>query len=234
MHIILGGTGQVGSATARALLKRGEAATIVTRNATHAQELRDSGATVAVGDVRDVETMRDVFRAGKRAFLLNPPASPTTDTDAVERANANAILKALEGSGLEKVVAASTYGARPGESCGDLTVLHEFEQRLNAQPIPTAINRAAYYMSNWIGLMDAVRERGTLPSFFPVDMAIPMVATEDLGEAAARRLLEPVDATGLRYIEGPEHCAPSDVAEAFAKAFDMNVEVAVVLREAWE
>ncbi|MCC0030425.1 MAG: hypothetical protein H6891_09455 [Brucellaceae bacterium] len=46
------------------------------------------------------------------------------DTDAEERETVDAIVGALAGSGLEKVVAASTYGARPGERCGDLTVLH--------------------------------------------------------------------------------------------------------------
>lgn len=39
MHIVLGGTGRVGSATARALLKRGEPVTIVTRDAAHGADL---------------------------------------------------------------------------------------------------------------------------------------------------------------------------------------------------
>jgi uncharacterized protein YbjT (DUF2867 family) len=184
MHVILGGTGQVGSATARALLERGEPVTIVTRDPNHGSDLEAAGSRIAVADVRDVARLREVFRTGTRAFLLNPSAAPTRDTDAEERANVAAIVEVLDGSGLEKVVAASTYGARPGERCGDLTVLHEFERRLKAQSIPAAINRGAYYMSNWGGMLDAVRGSYTLPSFLPADMALPMVAPEDLGEAA--------------------------------------------------
>ncbi|MFS2017377.1 NAD-dependent epimerase/dehydratase family protein [Massilia sp. CT11-108] len=41
MHIIIGGTGHVGSATARALLRRGEPVTVVTRNAGHAAGLAE-------------------------------------------------------------------------------------------------------------------------------------------------------------------------------------------------
>lgn len=234
MHIILGGTGQVGSATAHALLKRGEPVTIVTRDADHGSDLKKAGASIAVADIRDVAGLREVLRAGTRAFLLNPPAAPAGDTDAEERANVAAIAEALDGSGLEKVVAASTYGARPGERCGDLTVLHEFERRLKAQSIPAAINRGAYYMSNWGGMFDAVRSSGKLPSFFPANMALPMVAPQDLGEAAARRLLEPASETDLRYVEGPQHYTPRDVADAFSDALDMTVEVAVIPREAWE
>lgn len=234
MNIILGGTGRVGSATARALLSRGEPVTIVTRDAGHAASLEALGASVAEADIRDVDRLRDIFRSGTRAFLLNPPADPSRDTDAEERANAAAIVQAIEGSRLEKVVAASTYGARPGERCGDLTVLHEFEERLRAQPIPVAINRGAYYMSNWTGMRDAIRAGGVLPSFFPADLPIPMVAPDDLGQVAAGRMLAPTGDTALRHIEGPERYTPSDVADAFSEALRIDVEVQVIPRSAWE
>ncbi|CAM5618123.1 hypothetical protein MAUB1S_10517 [Mycolicibacterium aubagnense] len=233
MHIIVGGTGQVGSTTARSLLKRGEPVTVIARNADHAAELAAAGARIAVTDVRDSDGLRQVFRSGRRAFILNPPAAPSTDTDKEERTNLTAIVTALDGSGLEKVVLASTYGARPGERCGDLTVLHEFEQALNALPIPAAINRGAYYMSNWGGMLDAIRASGKLPSFLPADLLIPMVAPQDLGEAAADRLIEPVDETDLKYIEGPERYTPRGVANAFSEALDKTVEVEVIPRERW-
>jgi uncharacterized protein YbjT (DUF2867 family) len=234
MHIIIGGTGHVGSATARALLRRGEPVTVVTRNAGHAADLRDAGARIAVADVRDVPALRAILRTGTTALLLNPPAAPFTDTDAVERANAAAIADAVTGSGLRTAVAVSTFGARPGTPCGDLTVLFEFEERLRAQAIPVAVNRGAYYMSNWCDMLDTVRHRGRLPSFFPADVAIPMVAPEDLGEAAARRLMEPAGQTDTRYIEGPRRYTPRDVADAFAHALDRPVDVEVIPRPAWE
>ncbi|WP_298938581.1 NmrA family NAD(P)-binding protein [uncultured Ruegeria sp.] len=230
MHIILGGTGQVGSATAHALLKQGQKVTVVTRDESHADELKNRGAQVAVADIRDLTALRDVFRSGTRAFLLNPPADPSSDTDTEERANVAAIIGALDGSGLEKVVAQSTYGARPGKPCGDLTVLHEFEQRLAAQPIPTAINRGAYYMSNWTGMLDIVRETGTLPSFFPDELSLPMVSPDDLGRVAARRLTEPVSNTGTLHIEGPNRYTPRDVAKVFSDALGRPVEVQEIQR----
>lgn len=234
MNIILGGTGQVGSATARALLRHGEPATILSRNAAHAAALKAEGATVAEANVRDVERLRDLFGSATRAFLLNPPADPATDTDAEERANIAAIAEALQGAVLEKIVLASTYGARPGQRCGDLTVLYEFEQFITALPIPVAINRGAYYMSNWIGMLDAVRERGTLPSFFPADLAIPMVAPDDLGAAAARRLLSPATDVGIIHVEGPQRHTPCDVAAAFAEALGIAVKVEEIPRRNWE
>lgn len=81
--------------------------------------------------------------------MLNPPADTTKDTDVIERRTVANILMALEGSGLEKVVAESTGGAQPRDRIGDLNVLWELEEGLSRQTIPAAINRAAYYMTNW-------------------------------------------------------------------------------------
>lgn len=233
MHIILGGTGQVGSAAARALLARGEAVTVVTRHEARGAALRTAGARVAVADVRAPEALRRIFQTGRRALILNPPAPPASDTDAEERATIASIIDALEGSGLEKVVAQSTYGARPGDHCGDLTTLYELEERLRDQAIPAAITRGAYYMSNWDGAMDIVRATGRLPSFLPPDVPLPMVAPADLGDMAARRLLSPPSDVGLLHMEGPESYSPQDVATAFAEVLGRPVTVAPIPREAW-
>ncbi|KMJ88785.1 NmrA family transcriptional regulator [Achromobacter xylosoxidans] len=233
MYIIMGGTGHVGAATARALLALGAEVTIVTRSAARAAHWRARGADIVQANVEDVASLRAAFRRGRRAFLLNPPADTTTDTDVVERHTVANILAALEGSGLEKVVAESTGGARPGSRIGDLNVLWELEEGLRAQALPAAVNRAAYYMSNWDGFLETVRNTGVLPSLFPADLAIPMVAPKDLGEVAAARLMTSLDDRGVRYVEGPRWYTPSDVARAFAETLGRPVEVRVVPRAAW-
>lgn len=234
MHIILGGTGHVGSALVETLLSRGEPVTVVTRNAAHAESLRRKGAEVAEADVLDTPALHRVLRSGRRAFLLNPTADTAGDADVQERRTIAAILAALEGSGLEKVVAESTAGAQPGTYIGDLGTLYALEQGLAAQRIPATIQRAAYYMSNWDAQLDTARQDGRFTSFFPADFALPMVAPRDLGETAADLLLEPVDRTGVRYVEGPQRCTPQDVAEAMAAVLGRPVQVDVVPRNDWQ
>ena len=230
MYIILGATGHVGAAVAVALLDAGEPVTAVMRDADKAAEWRDKGAQVAVVDVADVAALRDVFRQGRRAFLLNPPADPATDTDREEHRTLAAIVAALDGSGLEKVVLESTYGARAGERIGDLSVLYDFEQALAAQPIPATFQRAAYYMTNWDEMLEPARQ-GALPSMLPADMVLPMVAPADLGAAGARLLRAPTDVTGTYYVEGPERYSIADVAAAFAEALGREVAVEVTPRD---
>ncbi|MCB8820219.1 NmrA family NAD(P)-binding protein [Microvirga rosea] len=234
MYVIMGGTGHIGSATATELLKRGEAVAIVTRHAAGAADWRARGAEVIEADIEDVPSLRFALQRGKRALLLNPPADTTKDTDTVERHTVANILAALDGSELEKVVAVSTGGAQPGIRIGDLNVLWELEEGLRRQKIPSAINRGAYYMNNWDGFLDVVRRDGVLPTMFPADLEIPMVAPRDLGRAAAERLLSSVEDAGIRHIEGPERYSPADVAEAFSHALGRPVELSIVPREKWK
>jgi uncharacterized protein YbjT (DUF2867 family) len=232
MFIIVGGTGRVGSATAEALLAEGQPVTVITRSASKGELWTKRGASVAVTDVHDIDALRTIFQRGRRALLINPPADPSSDTDAEERATVRCLLAALDGSGLEKVVALSTYGARPGGECGDLTVLHDFEQGLRAQPIPVAIMRAAYMMSNW--QLDAASRSGALLAMLPRDLKLPMAAPKDLGAVAARLLQEPAGGIETYYAEGPERYSPGDVAAALAGALGRAIEVEVVARERWE
>jgi uncharacterized protein YbjT (DUF2867 family) len=234
MHVIMGGTGHVGSAVVETLLERGQPVTLVTHDAGHAQSWVERGAQIVVADVRDVASLRSALRRGTRAFLLNPPADPTTDTDAVERAQVANILTALEGSKLEKIVAESTAGAQKGDRVGDLSVLWELEEGLRRQPMPSAINRAAYYMSNWDLQLDSVRETGKLKTMLPADLAIPMVAPDDLGRVAADRLLSTTGDTGVRCVEGPKRYSSVDVADAFSRALGRPVDVEVTPRAKWK
>lgn len=234
MHIILGGTGHVGSAAARALLDMGEPVTVVGHDPAKADQWAKEGAAFACVDVHDSDALRALFRKGRRAFLLNPPADPATDTDAEERRTIAAILSALDGSGLEKVVAESTYGAQPGSQLGDLNTLYELERGLAAQPIPATVQRAAYYFSNWDEALETARAEGVIQSFFPEDFELPMVAPADLGRTAAQFLAEPAERAGIHYVEGPRRYTPGDVASAFGEAVDRPVRVEVVPRERWE
>ena len=234
MYIVVSGTGHVGSAVAKTLLDAGQAVTVVTRNADKAGTWRQQGAEVAFADVHDVASLRDVFRHGKRAFLLNPNADIASDTDREERETVRCLLEAIDGSGLEKVVAQSTMGAQPGERCGDLNVLYELEVGLRSQPIPASVIRAAYYYSNWDSMVGPVTKDGVLSTMLPADLKLPMVAPEDLGRAAARLLQAPVEQIGIYPVEGPERYSPNDVAAAFAAALGRGVRVDVIPREAWE
>lgn len=233
VHIVLGGTGHVGSALAYELIARGEPVTVATHDPAKREAWQARGAQVALVDVHDTAGLRRLFRQGRRLFLLNPPADIAGDTDAAEKASLYSILAALDDSGLEKIVAESTYGARPVERAGDLGVLHAMERALAAQPIAFSVIRAAYYMSNWDASLASAREQGLIRSFLPADFRLPMVAPRDLGLAAADLMTAPAGERALRYVEGPRRYSPRDVAVCFASALGREVAVEEIPRDRW-
>ncbi|MBO9563896.1 MAG: NmrA family NAD(P)-binding protein [Niastella sp.] len=234
MYIILGATGHVGSAVAKSLLQEGKEVIVVTRSTEKAAEWEKRGARVAVVDIHQKNAFRKVLQKGSRLFLLNPPAPPNSDTVQEEMASIAAIFQALEGSGIEKVVAESTYGAQPGIGIGDLGVLYDMEQGLHKLDIPVSIIRAGYYMSNWDSAYDSVVKEGKLYSFFPPDHRLGMVAPQDIGKVAARLLMAPTSDIGLHYVEGPQLYSPGDVAAAFGKALGKTIEVVPIPPDQWE
>lgn len=163
--------------------------------------------------------------------MLNPPADVSGDTDAEERETVRCILAALDGSGLERVVAQSVNGARPGEGVGDLTVLHALEEGLRGQQVPAAIIRATYYMSNWDAALTPARHDGRLPTMFSADLEIPMIAPADMGRCAAGLLRGDEELNEPTVVEGPERYSSADVAAAFARALGRDVEPAVTPRD---
>jgi uncharacterized protein YbjT (DUF2867 family) len=206
---------------------------VVLHNEEKAPEWQRQGAQTAVADVHNSAALHRLFKQGERLFLLNPPAPPVTDTAVEERRTLAAILKALDGSGLRKIVAASAYGAQPGERLGDLGVLYDMEQALAAQPIPATIIRAAYYLSNWDFGLATAQQEGKIHTLFPPNFKLPMVAPHDIGLLAARLMLEPATQPGLHYIEGPAHYSPAEVAAAFAAALHKPVQAVETPRPQW-
>lgn len=237
MLVIMGATGHVGGACVDALLEQGHPVLALLHSPENAKALEARGARTAVVDAHDPDALRNAFRRGRRAFLLNPPAAPSTDTDAEETATVRSILAALDGSGLEKVVAESTMGAVAGEdlapATGDSSVLYGLEKGLAAQPIPAAINRAAYYLSNFDLQLDDIRKTGELHAMLPIDFKMPMVAPVDLGRAAARRLTSNLEDVGVVSIEGPDRYTVAEVAQAFSDALGRAVEPVITPRENW-
>jgi len=234
MYIILGGTGHVGSAVAKELLANNKEVIIITHDENKVNDIEAMGAKAEVADITDSNRLNEIFKMGERLFLLNPPAPPSTNTPNVERDSMQSIIAALEDSGLEKIVAESTYGAQPGKDMGDLGVLYEMEEVLKDIHIPTSIQRAAYYYSNWDSSLETAQKEGKLYSMYPPHFKLPMVAPEDLGKFAAKLLMEPVEETGLYYRTGPKDYSPKDVAAAFSEALGKPVEAVQIPEDKWE
>jgi uncharacterized protein YbjT (DUF2867 family) len=116
-------------------------------------------------------------------------------------------------------------GAHLASWTGLVLNLHEAEAALSASARNLTLMRAGYFIENWVPVLGAARESGTLSSFLTAAHRIPMVATRDLGRVAFESLLEP--ALGRRVIDlaGPEEYSPEDIAKAVGSVLQRSVRV---------
>ena len=232
MKIILGASGQVGSSVVRNLIANGEAVKAVVRNEEKAAALKKLGAEVVVADVTDLHSLIPAFMDGDTLFALTPESGKESNV----LGNTEEILenyrRALAASTIKKVVGLSSIGAQYEEGTGNLQMSYMLEHAFSGLPIATTFIRPAYYFSNWMPYLATVAETGILPTFFPVDLAIPMVAPQDVADLVSSVIVNHENGKTFELVSGSKYSS-ADVAAAFAKVLDRKVLAEQIPRDQW-
>jgi uncharacterized protein YbjT (DUF2867 family) len=234
MNIVLGASGQVGSMLVDNLLKKGEPVRAVIRNDLKAQELENRGAEVIIADYLDLEALKKAFYGGKSVFLLTPE-NPTCDNFLREtQLLLNNYRESILQSGATKIVGLSSGGAHIESGAGNLEASYMLEHTFSEINIEQVYVRPAYYFSNWLGYLDLVKDYGILPTFFPPEMKVPMIAPPDVAEFLSDAMICKTKQERIYEIAGPQLYSSLDIAKIFGDFLNKNVSVQQVLPEEWE
>ena len=142
-------------------------------------------------------------------FVLVPPNFDPQPEFPEARATGATLKSALEAAPPGRVVYLSTVGAQASQS--NLLTQHTIiEQAIRSLSIPLTILRPAWFMENCRWDVGPAQERGVIPSFLqPLDRPVPMVATADIGQTAARLLQEQWSGRRIVELEGPARVTPN-------------------------
>jgi NAD(P)H dehydrogenase (quinone) len=234
MYAITGITGKVGGELARVLLENGLPVRAVLRDVGKADAWAARGCDIAIAAMNDAAALTKAFQDTDAVFNLMPPVFDPEPGYPEARAVIDSVVTALMTAKPLKVVSLSTIGADAGQD--NLLSQHTMaEAALRAMPIPVTFLRAAWFLDNASWDVASSGETGVMHSFLqPLDKAIPMVASQDVGGVAAELIQE--SWTGHRIVElsGPEPLSPDDLAAIFAEALGKPVRAEPVARETWE
>jgi uncharacterized protein YbjT (DUF2867 family) len=234
MYAITGITGKVGGALAHALLAAGQPVRAVVRDASRAQTWAERGCEIAVANMDDAAALAAAFEGAAGVFILPPSDFDPEPGFPEARKVIEAVKTALESARPGKVLCLSTIGAQATQS-NLLTQRTLMEQALATLPTPVTFLRPGWFMENALWDVGPARDEGIVRSFLqPLDRAIPMIATADIGRVAARLLQESWSGARVVELEGPQRVSPNDLAEAFAKVLGREVRVEAVPRDTWE
>jgi len=187
MNVILGASGNTGSLIANFLLSRGQKVRVVGRDVRRLQRFVRKGAEALTAEMTDAAALSKAFGGARAAYLLLPPITSRED----QERQSDAIAKAVKDSGLRYAVHLSSYGAHVPEGTGPVTGLHSSEQKLNAISDLNVLHlRAAYFMENNLTAIDMIHGMGLFGHALLPDLKLPMIATRDVGDYAAQRLMD--------------------------------------------
>jgi len=187
MYVILGATGNTGSIVADVLLSKGKKVRVVGRDLGRLQRFVDKGAEAFTADMSNAAALMKAFSDARAAYLLLPPAKSPED----QERDSDGIANAAKESGLRYAVHLSSYGAQVAEGAGPVSGLHSSEQKLNAIDGLNVLHlRAAYFMENNLAAIGMIQAIGRFGHTLLPDLKLPMIATRDVGDYAAQRLLD--------------------------------------------
>ncbi|ARC86213.1 trkA-N domain protein [Clostridium argentinense CDC 2741] len=234
MNIVLGATGQIGFMLANNLFKKGQPVRAVVRDEAKAYELKKIGIEVFVADYLDKEALIKAFHGGKTAFLLTPESpNPENYLDEVNLIIDN-YREAIQASGINKIVGLSSMGAQHESDTGNLVASYLLEHAFSGLNIEQIFVRPAYYYSNWIGYLELIMAEGILPTFFPLEMKLPMISPIDVAEFLADVMIRETPQERIYEVCGPQDYSSLDIVRIFEKVLNKNVTLQQILPDEWE
>jgi uncharacterized protein YbjT (DUF2867 family) len=214
LYVILGASGNTGSIIGESLLSKGKKVRVVGRDAARLQRFVRKGAEAFTAELSDAAALTEAFRGARAAYLLLPPITSRED----QERQSDAIAKAVRESGLPYALYLSSYGAHVPEGTGPVTGLHSSEQKLNAIGGLNVLHlRAAYFMENNLAALGMIQAIGRFGHALIPDVKLPMIATRDVGDYAAQRLVD-LDFSGkqTRELLGERDLSMTEVTAAIA------------------
>lgn len=216
--LVIGATGTVGSLVSQGLAREGARVTAMVRKA--GTQALPAGVVGVVGDLGDVETLRQAMAGVRTLFLLNALA-PDEVTQSLQA------LNVAREAGIQRIVYLSVINADRYVDVPHFTGKHTVERMIETLDLPATILRPAYFMQNDIGIQPVIEGYGVFP--MPIGAkGCAMVDVRDIADLAVAELLrrdrapEPLPRLTLEVV-GPEVINGPAAAAVWSQALGREI-----------
>ena len=231
---IIGVTGRVGGSAASRLLEMSKQVRAVVRDEAKGQVWASKGASVAVADMTDGDGLRRAIAGSEAVFVMLPPLFDPSPGFPEAKGLIDSLSAALRQSEAKRIVALSTIGAhvtRPNL----LNALHMMEESFRQLPMPVTFLRPGWFMENHAGDVGSAMSAGIIQSYLqPIEHALPMIATKDIGALAGTLLLESWSGKRVVELEAKTRVSSADIAATLTDILGKPVKAEPVPRARWE
>lgn len=177
--LVIGATGTIGSVVVQGLAQQGAAVTALVRRP--GGRAMPAGVREVVGDLGQVDSLRQAMAGARTLFLLNALA-PDEVTQSLQA------LNVAREAGIQRIVYLSVINADLYTQVPHFTGKHTVERMIETLDLPATILRPAYFMQNDIAIQPVVEGYGVFP--MPIGAkGCAMVDARDIADLAVAELL---------------------------------------------
>ena len=219
---VTGITGNVGSATARHLLKNGFLVKGLTRNASSAKaiQLKDAGAQIIQGNLDDPSSYSHHLKGADGLFCL------LTYVNGVKKEVRQGIdmVNEAKKQGINYFLYVSVIGADAGTGIPIWESKNEIEKHLKQSGLNYTIIRPSSFYDNF--LFPQVKSRilkGKLVAPLSKDKVQQFICAEDLGKISTTMFMNPEKYKGKTIELGVGEMSQTQVADVFAKSLGKEI-----------
>lgn len=221
MILIVGASGRLGSVVVKHLLAQGKSIRVMTRNPLSLAHLKQQGAEIVNGDLRDRASLVsacqgvDQVLAAAHALAGKGDNNPRTVDDMGNRH----LIDAAKAAGVKHFIFVSVQGASPASPLEFFRIKYRTEEYLRASGLNFTILRPGAYMELWDQMIgQPIREQGKTTIFGRGTNPINFVSVQDVARFVSIALDDLRARNAVLEVGGPENLTMNQVAEIFERA----------------
>ena len=220
--LVIGATGNTCSILIPALIKVGQEVRAFVHNEEKAQDLKEAGAEIYVGDLDRPETIDDALKGIDQVYLCtwNGPTASTQGInviDAIKRVGTNPF-----------VVRHSAFGAKESRI---IQQIDEVDNTLKESGLRWTSIKPTFFMQNLMMSIHSIQEEGNIYWDWN-DGKVGMIDVRDVADSALGALTGRAEEGKEYVLTGPNSVSMYDVARSFSGTLDKQVNYIPVPHEA--
>jgi uncharacterized protein YbjT (DUF2867 family) len=221
MILIVGASGRLGSIVAELLLAQGKAVRAMSRTPLSLAHLKQQGAEVVSGDLRDPASLLRACQGTEQVLAAAHALDGKGDNNphAVDDAGNRHLIDAAKAAGVQHFVFLSILGASPDAPLEFFRIKYRTEEYLRASGLNFTILRPSAFMDLWAQLIgQPILEQGKTTIFGRGNNPINFVAVEDVARFVCIAFEDPRAGNQVIEVGGLENLTLNQVAEVFEHA----------------
>jgi uncharacterized protein YbjT (DUF2867 family) len=223
---IAAASGNIGRRTAEKVVRAGAETILLSRRPEQFADLVAQGAIVKSISSDDAPGLIAATENVDALFWLTPPKLDVSSLSDWYTQTAMAGATAVRENGIDRVVNISSIGAGAKPNLGTVSFSGDVEAIFNQTGANNILHlRPGYFMENFLTQVESIRQNSTVSFSYASDHDIPWISTDDIGDEAAKYLLDDRWAgQWTRNLMGTENLTPLETTAILSQVLDRPIE----------